>query len=588
MKTTALRKSAQKASPMIHGRSKPETGATPVHPLLRLQQSIGNQAVGRLIQAKLQISRPGDKYEQEADRMADQVMRMPGPEVVPGASGAPRESPNIQRLCTECEDEMQRQASPEENKKDEQLRIRTQARQRPPVIPNSQARMTALQSGGQPLPPSERAFFEPRFGHDLSQVRTHTDAGAAETARSINATAFTVGRNIAFGAGEYAPGTTIGRKLLAHELAHVVQQRASPTDQRHLQRQADKNSAPKDLLCDEIDPVFGGQQGTSLSRFGTNSSKLAEIHIDLIKAFHKEWVDKGSKDFISIDGYSSVDGPQDLNWRLSCDRANAAKAELVKLGVPPIKIITFAHGETNRFSLILQEENRRVVLNTIQLPTPPSNTSAVPTSIRIESKEPIEIAKPGKPPKIEATPTATQPLPVKEAKEEPARLFSISVALGGQATWTRASEDQLRPFCKHGVIKLGGKWNNDGIKVSDRFSLFSEPEATTNVAPAFCEIFPDITLAINLTKFEIIKRVLDLSLKGQFGLPPDWTKNFPAWPDIPAVGIESEIAPFGRDPNSPLGRISISVGGTTNFVRFFDGSLQLLKVDGDISLKYEF
>jgi len=81
---------------------------------------------------------------------------------------------------------------------------------------------------GQPLPPATRAFFEPRFGYDFSQVRVHTDAPAAESARAVNALAYTVGRNIVFEAGHYAPETNRGRSLLAHELTHVVQQQAMP------------------------------------------------------------------------------------------------------------------------------------------------------------------------------------------------------------------------------------------------------------------------------------------------------------------------------------------------------------------------
>jgi hypothetical protein len=81
-----------------------------------------------------------------------------------------------------------------------------------------------LRSPGQPLDAATRAFFEPRFGYDFSQVRVHTDAKAAESARAVNALAYTVGRDVVFGAGRYAPGTTIGRRLLTHELAHVVQQ----------------------------------------------------------------------------------------------------------------------------------------------------------------------------------------------------------------------------------------------------------------------------------------------------------------------------------------------------------------------------
>jgi hypothetical protein len=81
-------------------------------------------------------------------------------------------------------------------------------------------------SAGRPLDQATRALAEPRFGHDFSQVRVHTDAPAAESARALGARAYTVGRDIVFGGGEYAPHSAAGQRLLAHELAHVVQQRA--------------------------------------------------------------------------------------------------------------------------------------------------------------------------------------------------------------------------------------------------------------------------------------------------------------------------------------------------------------------------
>jgi hypothetical protein len=84
-----------------------------------------------------------------------------------------------------------------------------------------------LRSPGQPLDLATRALFEPRFGHDFSQVRVHTDAKAAESARAINALAYTTGWDVVFGAGQYTPETSTGRRLLAHELAHVVQQGAA-------------------------------------------------------------------------------------------------------------------------------------------------------------------------------------------------------------------------------------------------------------------------------------------------------------------------------------------------------------------------
>src|SRR5215217_8995003 len=81
-----------------------------------------------------------------------------------------------------------------------------------------------LRSPGQPLDAATRAFMEPRFGHDFSTVRVHNDARAAESARAVNALAYTVGHDMAFGAGQYVPETSEGRRLVAHELAHVVQQ----------------------------------------------------------------------------------------------------------------------------------------------------------------------------------------------------------------------------------------------------------------------------------------------------------------------------------------------------------------------------
>ncbi|HYW84179.1 MAG TPA: DUF4157 domain-containing protein, partial [Spirochaetia bacterium] len=85
----------------------------------------------------------------------------------------------------------------------------------------------ALRSPGQPLDETSRAYFEPRFGHDFSRVRVHTGAPAAQSAREVHAHAYTVGEDIVFGADRFAPATHDGRRLMAHELAHVVQQRGS-------------------------------------------------------------------------------------------------------------------------------------------------------------------------------------------------------------------------------------------------------------------------------------------------------------------------------------------------------------------------
>lgn len=82
----------------------------------------------------------------------------------------------------------------------------------------------ALRSGAQPLATGTRSFMEPRFGHDFSQVRVHADARSAEAARALSAHAFTVGQDVVFASGQYAPTTAEGQRLIAHELTHVVQQ----------------------------------------------------------------------------------------------------------------------------------------------------------------------------------------------------------------------------------------------------------------------------------------------------------------------------------------------------------------------------
>ena len=90
----------------------------------------------------------------------------------------------------------------------------------PPVVHD------VLNSPGQPLDPATRAFMEPRFGHNFGHVRVHTNGKAADSARAVHARAYTVGSNVVFGANKFAPATHHGRELLAHELAHTIQQRS--------------------------------------------------------------------------------------------------------------------------------------------------------------------------------------------------------------------------------------------------------------------------------------------------------------------------------------------------------------------------
>ncbi|KHE93422.1 MAG: DUF4157 domain-containing protein [Candidatus Scalindua rubra] len=193
------------------------------------QRGFSAEAQHYPIQTKLKIGQPGDKYEQEADRVAEQVMRMPVDNAA--TQSAP---PQIQRLCTECEEELQRQV--EEEEEEELLQPKARQGGTSKATPEVSEQVHSLRSGGHPLPESARAFFEPRFGLDFSQVRIHADQRTASSAQALNARAYTRGHDVAFAASQYAPESQSGRQLLAHELTHIVQQSGGSGGVPHVQR----------------------------------------------------------------------------------------------------------------------------------------------------------------------------------------------------------------------------------------------------------------------------------------------------------------------------------------------------------------
>lgn len=155
------------------------------------------------LQAKLTVGPTGDAFEQEADRVAEQVMKMPD------GGSAPQQ---IQRACAACNEEEEARRSALESAG-------------PTPDPSIDSQVDGLRaSGGSPLAGGTLDFMESRFGHDFSKVRVHTGPAAEAAAASVSARAFTVGRDVVFGAGQYSPDSTAGKRLLAHELTHVVQQ----------------------------------------------------------------------------------------------------------------------------------------------------------------------------------------------------------------------------------------------------------------------------------------------------------------------------------------------------------------------------
>jgi outer membrane protein OmpA-like peptidoglycan-associated protein len=310
-------------------------------PLLVSQRgaSLGpsNQGLQRTLQTKPTVNRPGDSYEQEADRVAASVM-----------SGG---LPNVQRVCKECEEEMQRKAGP-----------------------GADVDLSGFEhptGGGRPLPDSERSFFEPRFGRDFSGVRIHAESqAAAQAASSVNALAYTMNNDVVFGKGQYQPGTSSGRSLLAHELTHVVQQGAA-AETPNVQRLGDLTQVPA-MACD----VANSSPGDPLqvvAIFGINSSALTQEAIDNLDAFVGTWQGAGADRRVRVDGFSSTDGPDRQNWTLSCNRAEAVTRELTNptsgvIGIDPAFIETLAQGETDEFSNDVGGNRRALVTSDVSSP----------------------------------------------------------------------------------------------------------------------------------------------------------------------------------------------------------------------------
>jgi hypothetical protein len=193
----------------------------------------GRRPAPEAIQIKPAINQPGDKFEQEADRVSERVMRMPQAQRQGACAcgGA----------CPKCQTEQ-----PGQEQELLQARRLGSGDPGPTAVPPMVH--AVLRAPGQPLDPATRAFMEPRFGHDFAKVRVHTNNHAAESAAAVSALAYTVGNHVVFGAGQYAPGSSRGQRLLTHELAHVVQQNGGRTSRSMATGRYDISGAPISLM----------------------------------------------------------------------------------------------------------------------------------------------------------------------------------------------------------------------------------------------------------------------------------------------------------------------------------------------------
>ncbi len=348
------------------------------------------------IQTKLKVNTPGDAFEREADRIADQVVGMnsppygavsPLPVARVATSMAQRKSiegvsspvfyaaqksrgrapptlsnnldhfqqgsfclPLLQRKCacsrgvpcSECEDEPETLA---------------QRKVAPGPGRNVAGSETFPQNlgFGRPLDDLTRLYMESRFGSDFSQVRIHDGTNAASAAQSVNALAYTVGRDIVFGEGRYAPATTDGRKLLAHELTHVLQQSGGSADtlQRKESDLGDRTSddkteggdtlarsdvrldcptpptrlgdQPPDPPCDQ--PTYV-PSATELARFHFCLDSDIVVPTENLNELDQMIREQPSATRFVVHAYASSEGDPQYNLRLSCHRAHAIGTEL--------------------------------------------------------------------------------------------------------------------------------------------------------------------------------------------------------------------------------------------------------------------
>lgn len=154
----------------------------------------------------------------------------------------------------------------------ERMRVQRNKKSSDEQVPSSQSLVeSTISSGGRPLDPAVRATMEPRFGHDFSSVQVHNDSGAAQSADAVAAHAYTVGPHIVFNSGQYAPESGDGQRLIAHELAHVVQQSSGPvsgtpmTSSMSVSEPGDPYERAADSAADAVmagDAVTMGNGGT--------------------------------------------------------------------------------------------------------------------------------------------------------------------------------------------------------------------------------------------------------------------------------------------------------------------------------------
>ncbi len=304
------------------------------------------------IQTKLTVSEPGDAYEKEADQIAEEMMPKNS---APCSCGG---------TCPKCAAEEKYLA------------------QRKTTPASSESGLSVSENFiselglGQPLDRATCAFFEPRFGCDFSNVRIHTDVQAAESAQAVNAQAYTVGQDVVFGAGQYAPRTTAGKRLLAHELTHVVQQRGTrPPTALHSMTPRLLQRAPQPSEAEEAAWAFGHPGmittvgATDVSdepnefvfwNYLVGSSELRSAHRAELTRISRRWrklLQERPELRVKIIGSASQTGSAAANERLALRRGEQARQFLLSNGVSSDRVEALGVGNREPLADEVSPEN---------------------------------------------------------------------------------------------------------------------------------------------------------------------------------------------------------------------------------------
>jgi hypothetical protein len=319
--------------------------------LSELQRSYGNAYVQRLLrshalQAKLTVNPPDDIYEKEADQIAEMVTKSPGAAI-------------------------QRQAEEEEEEEEEEMSAKMAVSRTPEVSEDVEGRINAARGSGEALPDSIRASLEPHFGRDFSDVRVHAGAEADALSQQLGAKAFTTGQDIFFRSGDYQPESEEGKKLLGHEMTHVVQQGGASVSRQAVEAEEKAPAGER-----EAEEALDEAKAKAISNMST-----ANIKALLYEAAHCQQINREQSAQSALDQVSN-EALADLKRKIKAFDVKASSLTMAKALLEKLAMVQLlgAEGEEKAaeaaFNKLLQWAQGQLAFAVKALQSAPSEVTA--------------------------------------------------------------------------------------------------------------------------------------------------------------------------------------------------------------------